>query len=209
MALQTRPHPVSLVRFLKAAAGSGAPNTDVPHRSRSALADRRSATLLSSTPPSNCTLTLGRRTRRKRRIRSTESGISSGRRRARALPDWWAGPQHTGVQDAVNLGWKLAQVVNATSPESLLDTFHGGDWAHPLRCADRRPARHHVRAAEYGRASQAVRRDDVWSGHSYDLGEGHPLLGRRMPDLDLVTASGPLRVFTPAARRRPCALQPR
>jgi hypothetical protein len=30
----------------------------------------------------------------------------------------------------------------------------------------------------------------------YDLGEGHPLLGRRVPDLDLVTASGPQRVFT-------------
>src|SRR5262249_7269492 len=30
----------------------------------------------------------------------------------------------------------------------------------------------------------------------YDLGEGHPLLGRRMPDLDLVTADGPQRVFT-------------
>jgi hypothetical protein len=30
----------------------------------------------------------------------------------------------------------------------------------------------------------------------YDLGEGHPLLGRRMPDLDLVAADGPLRVFT-------------
>jgi hypothetical protein len=29
----------------------------------------------------------------------------------------------------------------------------------------------------------------------YDLGEGHPLLGRRMPDLDLVTANGPLRLF--------------
>jgi hypothetical protein len=29
----------------------------------------------------------------------------------------------------------------------------------------------------------------------YDLGEGHPLLGRRMPDLDLVSADGPLRVF--------------
>jgi 3-(3-hydroxy-phenyl)propionate hydroxylase len=29
----------------------------------------------------------------------------------------------------------------------------------------------------------------------YDLGEGHPLLGRRMPDLDLITADGPLRVF--------------
>jgi 3-(3-hydroxy-phenyl)propionate hydroxylase len=32
-------------------------------------------------------------------------------------------------------------------------------------------------------------------GIHYDLGEGHPLLGRRMPDLDLVTADGPLRVF--------------
>jgi 3-(3-hydroxy-phenyl)propionate hydroxylase len=31
----------------------------------------------------------------------------------------------------------------------------------------------------------------------YDLGEGHPLLGRRMPDLDLVTENGPLRVFSP------------
>jgi hypothetical protein len=30
----------------------------------------------------------------------------------------------------------------------------------------------------------------------YNLGEGHPLLGRRMPDLDLVTAGGPFRVFT-------------
>ena len=30
----------------------------------------------------------------------------------------------------------------------------------------------------------------------YDLGTGHPLLGRRMPDLDLVTESGPRRVFT-------------
>src|SRR5215467_7400285 len=77
MVLLTRSQPVSLVRFLKAAAGSGAPNTDVPHTSTSAPADRRSATLLSSTPPSTCTLTLGSRTRRKRRIRSTESGISS------------------------------------------------------------------------------------------------------------------------------------
>ena len=31
---------------------------------------------------------------------------------------------NTGVQDAVNLGWKLAQVVKGTSPESLLDTYH-------------------------------------------------------------------------------------
>ena len=40
----------------------------------------------------------------------------------------------------------------------------------------------------------------------YDLGEGHPLLGRRMPDLDLVTADGPLRVFTLLHDARPVLL---
>src|SRR5206468_2185184 len=35
-----------------------------------------------------------------------------------------------GVQDAVNLGWKLAQVVRKTSPESLLDTYHAE--RHPV-----------------------------------------------------------------------------
>src|SRR4029450_11893676 len=35
-----------------------------------------------------------------------------------------------GVQDAVNLGWKLAQVVDTTSPESLLDTYHAE--RHPV-----------------------------------------------------------------------------
>jgi 3-(3-hydroxy-phenyl)propionate hydroxylase len=40
----------------------------------------------------------------------------------------------------------------------------------------------------------------------YDLGEGHPLLGRRMPDLDLVTANGPLRVFTLLHEARPVLL---
>jgi hypothetical protein len=40
----------------------------------------------------------------------------------------------------------------------------------------------------------------------YDLGEGHPLLGRRMPDLDLVTADGPLRVFELLHDARPVLL---
>ncbi|MGZ4115767.1 MAG: aromatic-ring hydroxylase C-terminal domain-containing protein, partial [Actinomycetota bacterium] len=40
----------------------------------------------------------------------------------------------------------------------------------------------------------------------YDLGEGHPLLGRRMPDLDLVTAGGPLWVFTLLHDARPVLL---
>ena len=43
----------------------------------------------------------------------------------------------------------------------------------------------------------------------YDLGEGHPLLGRRMPDLDLVTASGPVRVFTLLHECPAGAAQPR
>jgi 2-polyprenyl-6-methoxyphenol hydroxylase-like FAD-dependent oxidoreductase len=115
-----------------------------------------------------------------------------------------------GVQDAVNLGWKLAQVVNGTSPESLLDTYH--DERHPVA----------ARALRHTMAQTALQRQDertkalvdvvselammdeprkrlvgIVSGLDihYDLGEGHPLLGRRMPDLDLVTADGPLRVF--------------
>jgi len=40
----------------------------------------------------------------------------------------------------------------------------------------------------------------------YDLGEGHPLLGRRMPDLDLVTANGELRLFTLLHAARPLLL---
>jgi 3-(3-hydroxy-phenyl)propionate hydroxylase len=40
----------------------------------------------------------------------------------------------------------------------------------------------------------------------YDFGEGHPLLGRRMPDLDVVTANGPLRVFSLLHDARPVLL---
>jgi 2-polyprenyl-6-methoxyphenol hydroxylase-like FAD-dependent oxidoreductase len=116
-----------------------------------------------------------------------------------------------GVQDAVNLGWKLAQVANGTSPESLLDSYH--DERHPVA----------ARALQYTMAQGVLQRGsermkalvDVVSELAimdeprkhlvglisgldihYDLGEGHPLLGRRMPDLDLATAGGPLRVFT-------------
>jgi 3-(3-hydroxy-phenyl)propionate hydroxylase len=115
-----------------------------------------------------------------------------------------------GVQDAVNLGWKLGQVVNGTSAESLLDTYR--EERHPVA----------ARALQHTMAQTALqRRDDrikavvdvvselasmdeprkrlagTISGLDihYDLGEGHALLGRRMPDLDLVTADGPLRVF--------------
>ncbi|RUX71689.1 hypothetical protein EN990_27555 [Mesorhizobium sp. M7A.F.Ca.US.005.03.1.1] len=126
-----------------------------------------------------------------------------------------------GVQDAVNLGWKLAQVIKGISPESLLDSYH----------AERHPVA--ARVLRNTMAQVALRRTDDRSkaladtvaellgmdeprkkiaaemsglGVHYDLGEGHPLLGRRMPDLDLTTAGGPLRVFTLLHDARPVLL---
>jgi len=116
-----------------------------------------------------------------------------------------------GVQDAVNLGWKLAQVVNGTSPDSLLDSYESE--RHPVAA---RALRHTMAQAALQRpdertkalldvVSQLAMMDEprkwlagIVSGLDihYDLGEGHPLLGRRMPDLELVAAEGPLRVFT-------------
>ena len=118
---------------------------------------------------------------------------------------------NTGVQDAVNLGWKLAQVVNRTSPESLLDTYHAE--RHPvaarvlqntmaqvaLHRPDERTKALRDTVAELLRMDEPRKRfAAMMSGLDihYDLGEGHPLLGRRMPDLDLVTPNGHLRVFT-------------
>ncbi len=127
----------------------------------------------------------------------------------------------TGVQDAVNLGWKLAQVVNRTSPESLLDTYHAerhlvaarvlrNTMAQvALRRPDERTKALRDTIAELLRMDEPRRRfAAMMSGLDiqYDLGEGHPLLGRRMPDLDLVTANGPLRVFTLLHDARPVLL---
>ncbi len=128
---------------------------------------------------------------------------------------------NTGVQDAVNLGWKLAQVVNRTSPESLLDTYHAerhpvaarvlrATMAHvALRRPDERTEALRETIAELLRADEPRRRFAArMSGLDihYDLGEGHPLLGRRMPDLDLDTSDGPLRVFTLLHDARPVLL---
>ena len=128
---------------------------------------------------------------------------------------------NTGVQDAVNLGWKLAQVVKRTSPESLLDTYHAE--RHPvaarvlrntmaqvalMRVDDRIEALRDTVSELLGMDEPRKRFAAMMSGLDihYDLGEGHPLLGRRMPDLDLVTANGPLRVFTLLHEARPVLL---
>ncbi|HWG34934.1 MAG TPA: FAD-dependent monooxygenase, partial [Gemmatimonadaceae bacterium] len=129
---------------------------------------------------------------------------------------------NTGVQDAVNLGWKLAQVVGRTSPESLLDTYHAE--RHPITARVLRTTMAQVallRTDERTRAlgdivTELLGMDEPrrtfaarMSGLDihYDLGAGHPLLGRRMPDLDLVTANGPLRVFTLLHHARPVLLE--
>ncbi|WP_255771412.1 FAD-dependent monooxygenase [Pseudarthrobacter sulfonivorans] len=116
-----------------------------------------------------------------------------------------------GIQDAVNLGWKLAQVVQGTAPAGLLDTYHAE--RHP---AGARALKHTMAQAVMQRADPRVgaladtvaglldidaarkRIAGLISGLDvrYDFGEGHPLLGRRMPDLDVVTSNGPLRVFS-------------
>jgi len=126
-----------------------------------------------------------------------------------------------GVQDAVNLGWKLAQVVNGTSPESLLDTYHAE--RHPVAArvlqntmAQRAVAANDERTVALRAILAEVLTMDQPRKHiaamisgldvAYDLGEGHPLLGRRMPDLDVQTADGPTRVFCLLHDARPVLL---
>ncbi len=127
-----------------------------------------------------------------------------------------------GVQDAFNLGWKLAQVINQTSPDALLDTYHAE--RHPVTA---RTLRHTMamtalqRGDERSRAlveavSELAKMDEarrylagIVSGLDirYDFGDGHALLGRRMPDLDINTAAGPSPCLRTAARRPPAQLQ--
>jgi 2-polyprenyl-6-methoxyphenol hydroxylase-like FAD-dependent oxidoreductase len=126
-----------------------------------------------------------------------------------------------GVQDAVNLGWKLAQVVNGISPDSLLDSYHAE--RHPVAARvvkltmaltvmqqrdDRMQALVEV-VSEL--ASLAEPRRRLTGAHSgldirYDLGDGHPQLGLRMPDLDLATPDGAVRVFELLHDARPLLL---
>jgi 2-polyprenyl-6-methoxyphenol hydroxylase-like FAD-dependent oxidoreductase len=128
---------------------------------------------------------------------------------------------NTGLQDAVKLGWKLAQVVSLASPEGLLDTYQAE--RHPVGASVLRTtmagtalSRSDARTdALLGIMSELLGMDEprkriagMLSGLDihYDLGDGHPLLGRRMPDLDLVTAEGPVRVFTLLHDTRPVLL---
>jgi 3-(3-hydroxy-phenyl)propionate hydroxylase len=131
-----------------------------------------------------------------------------------------------GVQDAVNLGWKLAQVVEGTSPEGLLDTYHAE--RHPVAARVLRTTMAQVMLRSPGERTKALRDTlsevlameepsrrfaAMMSGLDihYELapagsGEAHPLLGRRMPDLELLTADGPVRAFALLHEARPVLL---
>ena len=99
---------------------------------------------------------------------------------------------NTGVQDAVNLGWKLAQVLAGTSPEGLLDSYHLE--RHPVGAR----VLHNTMAELLSLDEPRRRVAAMMCGLDihYDLGDGHPLVGRRMPDLEVATPTGPVRVFT-------------
>lgn len=117
-----------------------------------------------------------------------------------------------GVQDAVNLGWKLAQVVKGISPDNLLDSYHAE--RHPVAARVLRNTMAQIALLRRGDDGLRAARETVsellamdeprqrfgamMSGLDirYDLGEGHPLLGRRMPDLDLMVEGRPLKLFT-------------
>jgi hypothetical protein len=136
-------------------------------------------------------------------------------------PDGGHGLQ-TGVQDAVNLGWKLAQVIKRTSPENLLDSYHAE--RHPVGARVLRNTMASVALRRPDERTKALRDtvDELLSMDEprkrfaammssgldvhYELGPGHALLGRRVPDLDLVTAKGPLRLFTLLHEARPVLL---
>lgn len=126
-----------------------------------------------------------------------------------------------GLQDAFNLGWKLAQVVKGVSPDRLLDTYHAE--RHPIGAALLQTTLALSGLARGGARAEAlrswvarlIRMDEPRRCYGanisgldirYDLGDGHPLLGRRMPDVDLITTEGPRRIFELLHDGRPILL---
>jgi hypothetical protein len=105
-----------------------------------------------------------------------------------------------GIQDAFNLGWKLAAEVNGWAPAGLLDSYH--TERHPVAADVLNTTRAQAELLSTEPGPQAVRRlvselmdfeevnryliEKITAiGIRYDLGEGHPLLGRRLRDVRL------------------------
>jgi 3-(3-hydroxy-phenyl)propionate hydroxylase len=126
-----------------------------------------------------------------------------------------------GVQDAVNLGWKLASVVRGQAPESLLDTYHAE--RHPVGERVLHNTRAQAALARPGAHTDALR--DVFSALivfddvnqylrgmltaldiRYPADSDHLLAGRRVPDADLKTTDGATRVHELLHAARPVLL---
>ena len=200
---------------------------DRPHSARrrahaGATSARRSSA--SGAPTSACTAPRGSRgspTRRGRRRPTGRARAAGRRRRAHALPGRRAGPQHRrpgrgepGLEARPGGQGDVARRASST-PTTPSAT------RSPPRAAVRRWRRSPCCAATSGcrpwatsspSCSRWTSRASGWAGCMsgldihYDLGDGHPLLGRRMPDLDLVTGDGPLRVFALLHEARPVLL---
>ena len=127
-----------------------------------------------------------------------------------------------GVQDAVNLGWKLGQVVRGSSGEELLDTYHAERHAAGARALKYTMAQSLFQKADPRQEAlrdllgEVLRVDGAGTpiaalvsglDVAYDVGANHPLLGRRMPDLDIATTDGTTRVYGLLHRGRPVLLE--
>lgn len=123
-----------------------------------------------------------------------------------------------GIQDAVNLGWKLAAVLNGAATDDLLDTYEAE--RHPVAQDALRLTKAQTALIKPGRQIDALRGmmaevvtvpevclrlSGTLSGLDlrYPLGGTHPLLGRRMPDLPLATGTEPAGLFGLLYRARP------
>lgn len=127
-----------------------------------------------------------------------------------------------GLQDAVNLGWKLAHAIKHAAPQNLLDTYHAE--RHPIAARvlhntlaqiallreldDRIKALRETLSELLSMDEPRKRFGAMMAGLDirYDFGEGHPLLGRRVPDLDISTANGTVRLFTLLHKAEPILL---
>ncbi|MFJ9639579.1 rifampin monooxygenase [Streptomyces sp. NPDC101178] len=105
-----------------------------------------------------------------------------------------------GVQDAFNLGWKLAAEVNGWAPQGLLDSYHAERHPVGARVLDNTRAQITLLGSDPGATALRqlfARLMDFEEVNAYvtgmvtavdiryDLGEGHDLLGRRLPDVRL------------------------
>ena len=115
-----------------------------------------------------------------------------------------------GVQDSVNLGWKLAQVIRGTSPTTLLDTYEAERHPVAARVMHNTMAQRALAATDDRTAALRTIVADllaldeprthvagVISGLDVHYGpnDDHPMVGRRVPDLELTTSNAPTRIY--------------